>query len=74
MWWALMLAVLALLLLVRHKQRGSKCPVTPNLNSRTIVITGGDRGIGRETALGLARLGARVVLLCREMGDGARVR
>lgn len=30
------------------------------------VVTGANTGIGRETALGLARLGARLVLACRD--------
>ena len=40
---------------------------------RVCVITGATRGIGRATAEGLARLGARVVLVCRRKEDGDAV-
>jgi NAD(P)-dependent dehydrogenase (short-subunit alcohol dehydrogenase family) len=38
---------------------------------RTVVITGGNAGIGRETAVGLARLGNRVVFTSRDATRGA---
>ena len=38
------------------------------LKSKTVLVTGGTGGIGKETARGLARLGARVVLVGRDQG------
>ena len=38
------------------------------LSSKTVVLTGASRGIGRSTALGLARSGARVALISRDQG------
>lgn len=35
---------------------------------KTVLVTGGTGGIGKETARGLARLGARVVLVGRDAG------
>lgn len=32
---------------------------------RTVAITGGNTGLGKETAVKLAALGANVILLCR---------
>jgi retinol dehydrogenase 12 len=40
------------------------------VKGKTCVITGGTGGIGKATALGLARLGARVVLVGRDRARG----
>jgi NAD(P)-dependent dehydrogenase (short-subunit alcohol dehydrogenase family) len=36
-----------------------------SMKGKTVVITGANQGIGKATAVGLARLGARLVLICR---------
>lgn len=41
---------------------------------RVCIVTGANSGIGKATALGLARLGASVVLACRSMERGERAR
>jgi NAD(P)-dependent dehydrogenase (short-subunit alcohol dehydrogenase family) len=45
----------------------------PDMTGRLCVITGANRGIGRATAEGLARLGATLVLVCRRKEDGEAV-
>jgi len=39
----------------------------PDLSGKTIIVTGGNSGIGYEAAKQFARKGARVVLACRDM-------
>jgi NAD(P)-dependent dehydrogenase (short-subunit alcohol dehydrogenase family) len=45
---------------------------SPNLSGRVAVVTGATSGIGREVALGLARLGARTVVVGRGPGRANR--
>jgi retinol dehydrogenase 12 len=40
------------------------------VEGRTFLVTGGNTGIGRATALGLARLGGRVYIACRSVAKG----
>lgn len=41
------------------------------MDGRTVVITGGNAGIGKETAVALARDGARVIFTSRDAARGA---
>jgi NAD(P)-dependent dehydrogenase (short-subunit alcohol dehydrogenase family) len=43
------------------------------MTGRICVVTGANRGIGRATAQGLARLGAKLILVCRSKEDGEAV-
>lgn len=47
--------------------QGPKCRSKARLEGKTVVITGSNTGIGKETARDLSRRGARVVMLCRDL-------
>lgn len=44
------------------------------MNGKVCVVTGGNTGIGKETARGLAQRGATVVLACRDVGKAEAAR
>jgi NAD(P)-dependent dehydrogenase (short-subunit alcohol dehydrogenase family) len=44
--------------------------VGPDMTGKTVVVTGGNSGIGLETAAALAQMGARVVLTARSASRG----
>jgi NAD(P)-dependent dehydrogenase (short-subunit alcohol dehydrogenase family) len=40
------------------------------MNGKICLVTGASSGIGKATALGLARIGATVVMVCRDADKG----
>lgn len=46
---------------------GGKCTSSASMKGKTVVITGANTGIGKETARDLFNRGARVVMACRNL-------
>ena len=49
---------------------GRRCSSKVQLQGKTVIITGGNTGIGKETAIDLAKRKARVILACRSEQRG----
>ncbi|KAM9773906.1 retinol dehydrogenase 13-like [Syngnathus typhle] len=53
--------------LLKNHVTGGRCPSKAKLNGKTVIITGANTGIGKETAQELAKRGGRIIMGCRDM-------
>ncbi|XP_065887759.1 retinol dehydrogenase 13-like [Dysidea avara] len=58
------------LILLRRYFNGGVCYSKRLLDGRTVIITGANTGIGKETAIDLAKRNAKVILACRDVERG----
>ncbi|XP_037124355.1 dehydrogenase/reductase SDR family member 13-like [Syngnathus acus] len=50
--------------------KGKRCTSNAELHGKTVIVTGSNTGIGKTTAIDLAKRGARVILACRSRQRG----
>ncbi|XP_077594504.1 retinol dehydrogenase 13-like isoform X2 [Stigmatopora nigra] len=53
--------------LLKNHVTGGRCPSNAKLSGKTVIITGANTGIGKETAQELAQRGGRIIMGCRDM-------
>ncbi|KAM9716124.1 retinol dehydrogenase 13-like [Menidia menidia] len=53
--------------LLKQYVTGGRCPSKATIHGKTVVITGANTGIGKETAEALAKRGGRIIMGCRDM-------
>lgn len=64
------IALIAVLYGGRTYIQGPRCLSNRHIKGKTVVITGGNTGIGKETAMDLATRGAKVIIGCRNLEKG----
>jgi len=68
--WICILITLIFLYLLNIYMNGGVCKLKKDLTGIVVFITGANTGIGKETALELARMGATIIIGCRDTVKG----
>ncbi|KAK3094164.1 hypothetical protein FSP39_024873 [Pinctada imbricata] len=55
------------LILLKKYLAGGVCRSKARLDGKTVIVTGSNTGIGKETVRDLAKRGARIIMACRDM-------
>ncbi|XP_011180062.2 retinol dehydrogenase 12 isoform X2 [Zeugodacus cucurbitae] len=66
--------IIFVVILIKWLMQGGKYVKNTTANGKVVIITGANSGIGAETALDMAKRGARVYMACRDMAKCERVR
>ncbi|XP_032119046.1 retinol dehydrogenase 13 isoform X1 [Sapajus apella] len=53
--------------LLKDNVAGGVCPSKATIPGKTVIVTGANTGIGKQTAFELAKRGGNVILACRDM-------
>lgn len=69
--WCYILPIIGVSLYFVHiYMTGGVCKIKKNLQGKIVFITGSNTGIGKETALELGKMGATIIMACRDTIKG----
>ena len=60
-----LIIIIIILYFLRKYFRGGQCNIKHSMKGKVVIVTGASAGIGKESALDLAKHGAQVILGCR---------
>ncbi|CAF3631557.1 unnamed protein product [Adineta steineri] len=68
LWWIFIVSIITLILYISniYYWSGTRCPSFDRMDGKTVIITGSNSGVGKYTAIELAKRGAHIILACRD--------